>query len=178
LRLLQEVLTYPGRLPGEYGPGLVGSTATTAVVDLGRAQLVIANVGDSRGVLCKGGRAVRLTAEHTVAEESERDRIERNGGEVEADRVSAGCVSNELASDTPLEGVKRCSCHEFSLGVSGRTLCGGLIFRRTVVAESRKVGGTLKHREAGDSSSVNPFRPLLSASSIGGETTSRAVVRT
>jgi serine/threonine protein phosphatase PrpC len=140
---LQEVLTYPGRLPGEYGPGLVGSTATTAVVDLGRAQLVIANVGDSRGVLCKGGRAVRLTAEHTVAEESERDRIERNGGEVEADRVSAGCISNELAMET-LKGVKRCSCYDWSLAFRGRALFWRLTFRRTVVAESRKVGGTLK----------------------------------
>ncbi|GAQ82850.1 protein phosphatase 2C [Klebsormidium nitens] len=99
----EEVLTFPGRLAGEYGPDLVGSTATTAVVDLGRGQLVVGNVGDSRAVLCRAGRAVRLTAEHTVTEESERERIEGSGGDVVAGRLSGILNVSRALGDSDLK---------------------------------------------------------------------------
>ena len=41
-----------------------GSTATVALVR--QNKIIIANVGDSRGVLCRSGRAIDLTTEHRV----------------------------------------------------------------------------------------------------------------
>lgn len=41
-----------------------GSTGLFAVVDGRTGTLLVANVGDSKGVLSKGGVAVELTREH------------------------------------------------------------------------------------------------------------------
>ena len=41
---------------------LAGSTATVALVR--RDKIIVANVGDSRAVLCRNGRHVDLTTEH------------------------------------------------------------------------------------------------------------------
>ncbi len=41
---------------------MAGSTATVALVR--RDKIIVANVGDSRAVLCRNGRAVDLTTEH------------------------------------------------------------------------------------------------------------------
>lgn len=43
-------------------------------------ELTVAHVGDSRGVLCRGGRAVALTADHKPEDTLERERIEAAGG--------------------------------------------------------------------------------------------------
>nr|CAB3489558.1 unnamed protein product [Digitaria exilis] len=58
-----------------------GSCAATAVVKGG--ELYVAHVGDCRAVLShNGGAAAALTADHTCAADSERQRIERDGGYV------------------------------------------------------------------------------------------------
>ncbi|CAA6662392.1 unnamed protein product [Spirodela intermedia] len=57
------------------GPG--GSTAVTAIVIDGR-DLWIANVGDSRAVVCKQGAAQQLSVDHEP--DMERKRIEKQGG--------------------------------------------------------------------------------------------------
>lgn len=57
------------------GPG--GSTAVTAIVIDGR-DLWIANVGDSRAVVCKQGAAQQLSVDHEP--DIERKRIEKQGG--------------------------------------------------------------------------------------------------
>ncbi|XP_058105665.1 probable protein phosphatase 2C 44 [Magnolia sinica] len=57
------------------GPG--GSTAVTAIVIDGK-DLWIANVGDSRAVLCERGSANQLTVDHEP--HTERRRIEKQGG--------------------------------------------------------------------------------------------------
>lgn len=44
---------------------LSGSTATVALVR--RDKIVVANVGDSRAVLCRNGTAVDLSTEHRLA---------------------------------------------------------------------------------------------------------------
>jgi len=64
---------------------LVGSTALTALIHgnpkLGTAlRLVIANVGDSRAVLCRAGQAVAVSEDHKPTRIDERKRIERQGG--------------------------------------------------------------------------------------------------
>ncbi|PNH10818.1 putative protein phosphatase 2C 11 [Tetrabaena socialis] len=55
-----------------------GCTAVVAV-KLG-SELYVANAGDSRGVLCRGGKAVALSEDHKPAQEGERNRIIAAGG--------------------------------------------------------------------------------------------------
>ena len=55
-----------------------GTTAIVAVVQ--EDTLTVAHVGDSRGVLCRGGKAVVLTEDHKPDLEPEKRRIEALGG--------------------------------------------------------------------------------------------------
>jgi protein phosphatase 1L len=57
-----------------------GSTASTAV--LVGDRLLVANVGDSRAVICRGGKAVALSTDHKPNRTDERQRIENAGGVV------------------------------------------------------------------------------------------------
>lgn len=59
----------------QLGPG--GSTAVTAIVIDGK-DLWVANVGDSRAVICRNGVADQLTVDHEP--QCERRRIEKQGG--------------------------------------------------------------------------------------------------
>ncbi|XP_072994927.1 probable protein phosphatase 2C 8 [Typha latifolia] len=58
----------------------VGSTAVVAVV--GRRRIVVANCGDSRAVLSRGGVAVPLTSDHKPERPDEMQRVEAAGGRV------------------------------------------------------------------------------------------------
>ncbi|XP_078157247.1 putative protein phosphatase 2C 45 [Carex rostrata] len=55
-----------------------GSTASTAVLVGNR--LVVANVGDSRVVICRGGDAIAVSRDHKPDQTDERQRIEEAGG--------------------------------------------------------------------------------------------------
>eukprot|EP00850_Spirogloea_muscicola_P016967 SM000141S00911 [mRNA] locus=s141:212239:214880:- [translate_table: standard] len=57
-----------------------GSTASTAVL-VGK-KLLVANVGDSRAVMCRGGKAAPLSSDHKPNRDDERQRIEEAGGVV------------------------------------------------------------------------------------------------
>jgi len=57
-----------------------GCTAVTALVQGGR--LIVANVGDSRAILCRAGRAIQLSIDHKPNAKEERQRVERAGGVV------------------------------------------------------------------------------------------------
>ncbi len=59
------------------GPG--GSTAVTAILIDGK-DLLVANVGDSRAVISKGGVAEQLSIDHEPGHPTERDKIEHRGG--------------------------------------------------------------------------------------------------
>lgn len=59
----------------QLGPG--GSTAVTAIVIDGK-DLWVANVGDSRAVVCERGSANQITVDHEP--HAERRRIEKQGG--------------------------------------------------------------------------------------------------
>ncbi|RDY02091.1 putative protein phosphatase 2C 8, partial [Mucuna pruriens] len=58
----------------------MGSTA--AVVVVGKEEIVVANCGDSRAVLCRGGVAVPLSRDHKPDRPDELERIEAAGGRV------------------------------------------------------------------------------------------------
>ncbi|CAD5181049.1 probable protein phosphatase 2C 59 [Musa acuminata AAA Group] len=55
-----------------------GSTASTAV--LVGDRLLVANVGDSRAVICRGGDAIAVSRDHKPDQTDERQRIEDAGG--------------------------------------------------------------------------------------------------
>ncbi|KAF0915782.1 hypothetical protein E2562_038917 [Oryza meyeriana var. granulata] len=58
----------------------VGSTAVVAV--LGPRHVVVANCGDSRAVLCRGGAAIPLSCDHKPDRPDELERIHAAGGRV------------------------------------------------------------------------------------------------
>lgn len=59
----------------------VGCTAICAIVR--KDDILVANAGDSRGVLCRKGEAVELSFDHKPASEIEKTRIEAAGGYLE-----------------------------------------------------------------------------------------------
>ena len=66
-----------------------GSTACVAFIF--KDRIVVANIGDSRAVLCRAGKAIELSADHKPEDEREKKRIEAAGGKVGADgRVNGG----------------------------------------------------------------------------------------
>lgn len=65
----------------------VGTTVVIAVVDPISNMLTVANVGDSRCVLCHGGKAIRLTADHKPDDENEKNYIQSKGGIVKDGRI-------------------------------------------------------------------------------------------
>jgi len=69
------------RPTGPVDADLVGCTACVCCVT--EDQLVVANAGDSRAVLCRGGRAVALSEDHKPNDAREKRRIEAAGGYVE-----------------------------------------------------------------------------------------------
>ncbi|KAJ4954121.1 hypothetical protein NE237_030953 [Protea cynaroides] len=84
----QAILTHSPDL------GRGGSTAVTAIVIDGR-KLWIANVGDSRGVLSRGGQAIQMTTDHEP--NSERCSIENKGGFVSNMPGDVPRVNGQLA---------------------------------------------------------------------------------
>ncbi|KAL8521259.1 hypothetical protein ACS0TY_011701 [Phlomoides rotata] len=57
---------------------MVGSTATVVLV--GKEEVVVANCGDSRAVLCRDGVVVPLSTDHKPDRADEKERIEAAGG--------------------------------------------------------------------------------------------------
>ncbi|XP_030951993.1 probable protein phosphatase 2C 8 isoform X2 [Quercus lobata] len=80
----EEVRTGGGCGSGGGGGGakveMVGSTAVVVVV--GKEEVVVANCGDSRAVLCRGGVAVPLSRDHKPDRADEMERVEAAGGRI------------------------------------------------------------------------------------------------
>nr|CAB3460680.1 unnamed protein product [Digitaria exilis] len=77
-------LAAPPKMASDGDPNMpyrtVGSTAVVAVV--GQRRIVVANCGDSRAVLCRGGVAVPLSTDHKPDRPDELQRVEAAGGRV------------------------------------------------------------------------------------------------
>ncbi|KAK4601321.1 hypothetical protein RGQ29_010755 [Quercus rubra] len=76
----EEVRTGGGGCGGGAKVEMVGSTAVVVVV--GKEEVVVANCGDSRAVLCRGGVAVPLSRDHKPDRADEMERVEAAGGRI------------------------------------------------------------------------------------------------
>jgi len=76
-------------------------SGTTAIVALLRGnQLLVANVGDSRCVLCRGKRAFDMSVDHKPEDEDETKRIRKAGGKITSDgRVNGGLNLSRAIGD-------------------------------------------------------------------------------
>lgn len=90
--LRRSFLLADGALADEHSAvdSYCGTTALTALI-LGR-NLVVANAGDCRAVLCRKGIAVQLSQDHRPTCQVERKRVENLGGTIEC-----GYLNGELA---------------------------------------------------------------------------------
>ncbi|KAL2633654.1 hypothetical protein R1flu_005133 [Riccia fluitans] len=75
----------------------VGSTATTALLMESGQRLIVANVGDSRAVLSRGGVAVDLSVDHEPQKSEEREMVEAKGGTVSRSIAGVYRVDRRLA---------------------------------------------------------------------------------
>ncbi|CAI9559069.1 unnamed protein product [Staurois parvus] len=73
-----------------------GTTATVALLRDG-IELVVASVGDSRALLCRKGKPVKLTIDHTPERKEEKQRIRECGGFVAWNSLGQPHVNGRLA---------------------------------------------------------------------------------
>ncbi|KZT60795.1 protein serine/threonine phosphatase 2C [Calocera cornea HHB12733] len=73
----EEDKNYPNA-PGE--PTSSGCTATVALI-IGK-RIIVANAGDSRAVICRSGKAIQLSTDHSPFKPSELERIHAAGSKV------------------------------------------------------------------------------------------------
>jgi protein phosphatase 2C family protein 2/3 len=103
---------------------LLTSSGTTAITAYIQADLlVVANIGDSRAVLCRSGRALDASIDHKPGRKEERERIEALGGRV-------GITEEDAFRVTP----RACACLWacVSAGRPLRVFPGGLSVSRTI----------------------------------------------
>lgn len=85
---------------------LAGCTAIVALL-IGDKYLVVANAGDSRGVLCRNGTAVALSEDHKPSQKREITRIKNAGGFVTAvGRVNGNLNLSRSLGDLKYKQVK------------------------------------------------------------------------
>ncbi|CAI5784681.1 protein phosphatase 1K, mitochondrial [Podarcis lilfordi] len=73
-----------------------GTTATVALLRDG-IELVVASVGDSRALLCRKGKAMKLTIDHTPERKDEKERIKKTGGFIVWNSLGQPHVNGRLA---------------------------------------------------------------------------------
>ncbi|CAH1391589.1 unnamed protein product [Nezara viridula] len=87
---------------------VAGTTALIAVME--GSKLIVANVGDSRGVMCNSkGKAIPLSFDHKPQQSREKKRIEEAGGSVSFNgvwRVAGILATSRALGDYPLKDRK------------------------------------------------------------------------
>jgi serine/threonine protein phosphatase PrpC len=84
---------------------MAGCTAIVVLIKDG--NLVVANAGDSRAVLGRGGSAVELSEDHKPDLPTERERIIRAGGSIEDGRVMGNINLSRSLGDFEYKDVRR-----------------------------------------------------------------------
>ncbi|XP_059197943.1 protein phosphatase 1K, mitochondrial [Centropristis striata] len=78
-------------------PGInAGTTSTVALLRDG-IELVVGSVGDSRAMLCRKGKALKLTDDHTPERKDEKERVKRSGGFITWNSLGQSNVNGRLA---------------------------------------------------------------------------------
>ena len=91
----------------------VPSGCTAVVAFKAGDQLFVANAGDSRGCLCRGGVAVPLSEDHKPQSETERRRVEAAGGFVSNEgRINGNLNLSRSLGDLKYKQVKRVTREE------------------------------------------------------------------
>ena len=87
-----------------------GSTCVVAVVR--GDDLIVANAGDSRAVLCRRGTAVALSRDHKPMDDDERARIMNAGGFVQEGRVNGSLALSRAIGDLEYKQSKNLSARD------------------------------------------------------------------
>lgn len=97
----------PKRSPSPVASGNGKSTAVGATITVppsaARRVLYSANAGDARGVLCRAGKAVRLTYDHKGSDKQEAKRITDAGGFVMSGRVNGVLAVTRSLGDSSMK---------------------------------------------------------------------------
>lgn len=85
----------------ESGPGKAsGCTAVVALLNMKNKQIIVANAGDSRCIICRAGKALEMSFDHKPEDEIEFERIKKAGGRVTLDgRVNGGLNLSRAIGD-------------------------------------------------------------------------------
>ncbi|KAG7397152.1 Protein phosphatase 1A [Phytophthora boehmeriae] len=81
----------------DYGSDQSGCTAIAALVT--PTHIIVANAGDSRSVLARGGRTVEMSFDHKPINTGERTRIQNAGGLVRSNRVNGDLAVSRALGD-------------------------------------------------------------------------------
>lgn len=82
----------------------VGSTAVVVLV-IG-SQIVCANLGDARAILCRNGRAIDLSVDQKASRKDEQDRIKAEGGYIVFGRVLGRLAVTRAFGDFECKQIK------------------------------------------------------------------------
>lgn len=74
-----------------------GCTAIAAIIS--PSFTIVANAGDSRSILCKGGRTLAMSEDHKPTNKTETERIEKAGGCVSMKRVNGDLAVSRALGD-------------------------------------------------------------------------------
>eukprot|EP00940_MAST-03C_sp_MAST-3C-sp2_P003089 g3089.t1 len=81
-----------------------GCTAVSCLVT--PSHYVVANLGDSRAILCRNGKCVPMSSDHKPYDEDEKSRIEKAGGKVYWGRVNGKLAVSRAIGDFVHKGSK------------------------------------------------------------------------
>lgn len=95
------------------GEPISKTTGCTAnVVLITPTQYIVANAGDSRSSLCRGGKAIDLSFDHKPQSSVEQERIKNAGGVIYMGRVNGGLNLTRSFGDFDYKQKKELGYHQ------------------------------------------------------------------
>ena len=82
----------------------VGCTSNVIYMDLAAKKLWVANAGDSRCTMCRGGKAVEMSIDHKPESQVEIDRITKAGSVITEGRVDGNLNLTRSLGDLKYKG--------------------------------------------------------------------------
>ncbi|KAM8842093.1 protein phosphatase Mn(2+)-dependent 1K-like [Synchiropus picturatus] len=95
--VLTKAFTEVDKELAERSPSCQSGTTATVALLRDNTELVVASAGDSRALLCREGKGLQLTSDHTPERKEERERIESRGGFVVPNSCGDLYVNGRLA---------------------------------------------------------------------------------